>query len=311
MIRAILLAIVGLAWAATALFTVDQSEYVYLTQFGRPVVTYDGSTEAGLHVKWPWPVQTAQKLERRTQQFDLPPAELLTHDPRGRTIDRTLTVEAFVRWRIAGRDGVDKFVRTVGSPEQARVIVGQRVGGRLGAVVGTLPLDELIGVAEPDAVAERAERLRRLLLGDGEAEAYGIEVLDVRLRRFNYPASVRPSIHDRIVSERNRKAAEYQAEGLRRAEEIRSAAERDARTLLAEAKAEEQRLRQSAEAEADAVRSQAHARDPAFFAFLQKLSAYQRMLAESRDVLLLSSRHELFDLLLKPPAADVQKKPAR
>jgi membrane protease subunit HflC len=218
-----------------------------------------------------------------------------------------LTVEAFVAWRIAGADGVDRFLRTVGTPEQARLILGQRVGGRLGAVIGTLPMEELVSVAEPVAVAARAERLReRLLAGDDgdlrslARDAYGIDVVDVRLRRFNYPA-VRPAITERIISERTKKAAEYQGEGTRLAAEITTAAGRTAAIREADAKADAQRVQERAAAEADALRAQAHALDPEFYAFLQKIKTYQRVLSETRDVLLLSSRHELFDLLLRPP----------
>src|SRR5439155_11542024 len=171
-----------LLWSNTALFTVDQAEFAYVTQFGRPVATLDGVTDAGLHLKLPWPVQSVQRLDRRVQLFDLPPAELLTHDPQGRTIDRTLTVEAYVAWRVAGADGVDRFLRTVGTPEQARAILGQRVSGRLGAAVGTLPVEELVSVTDPAGVAARSERLRERLLGptgdDGDLrdlarDAYG------------------------------------------------------------------------------------------------------------------------------------------
>jgi membrane protease subunit HflC len=250
--------------------------------------------------------------------FDLPPAELLTHDPQGRTIDRTLTVEAYVAWRVAEGDAVDRFVRTVGTPEQARLILGQRVGGRIGAVIGTLPLEELVSVADPAAVAARSDRLReRLLAGDDgdlralARDAYGIEVVDVRLRRFNYPAAVRPAIAERIVSERTKKAAEYQGEGARRAAEITSAAARAAAVLEANARADAQRVQERATAEADALRAQAHALDPEFYAFLQKIKTYQRVLSETRDVLLLSSRHELFDLLLRPPKANGNGMPAR
>jgi membrane protease subunit HflC len=308
--RILLVASALTAWLISCLFTVDQAEYIYVTQFGRPIVTLDGATAAGLHVKLPWPVQTVQRLDRRVQLFDLPPAELLTHDPQGRTIDRTLTVEAFVCWRIAGPDGVDRFLRTVGTPEQARAILGQRVSGRLGAAVGTLPLEELVSVTDAAGVAARSERLRDRLLGpagdDGDLRdlarnAYGIEVVDVRVRRFNYPAAVRPEIARRIVSERARKAAEYQGEGVRRAAEITSAAARDAVVLEADAKAAAQRALDRAAVEADRLRNDAHALDPEFYAFLQKIKTYQRVLSETRDVLLLSAKHELFDLLLKPP----------
>jgi modulator of FtsH protease HflC len=306
----LIVSIVVIVWLTTGLFTVEQAEYAYLTQFGRPVVTLDGATAAGLHVKLPWPIQTVQRLDRRVQLFDLPPAELLTHDPQGRTIDRTLTVEAYVCWRIAGADGVDRFLRTVGTPEQARAILGQRVSGRLGAAVGTLPLEELVSVTDVAGVTARSERLRDRLLGasadDGDLrdlarDAYGIEVVDVRVRRFNYPAAVRPEIARRIVSERARKAAEYQGEGTRRAAEITSAAARDAAVVEADAKASAQRAMDRAAVEADKLRNDAHALDPEFYAFLQKVKTYQRIVNETRDVLLLSAKHELFDLLLKPP----------
>jgi membrane protease subunit HflC len=310
--KTILIAIVAIVWLTTCLYTVDQAEYAYVTQFGRPIATLDGATAAGLHFKLPWPVQTVQRLDRRVQLFDLPPAELLTHDPHGRTIDRTLTVEAYVCWRIAGPDGVDRFLRTVGTPEQARAILGQRVSGRLGATVGTLPLEELVSVTDAAGIAARSERLRERLLGaagdDGDLRelakgTYGIEVVDVRVRRFNYPAAVRPEIARRIVSERARKAAEYQGEGVRRAAEITSAAARDAAVMEADAKAAAQRALDRAAVEADRLRNDAHALDPEFYAFLQKVKTYHGILSETRDVLLLSAKHELFDLLLKPPKA--------
>src|SRR5436309_15952766 len=106
--------VIILLWSTTALYAVDQAEFAYVTQFGRPVATLDGAADAGLHVKLPWPVQSVQRLDRREQVFDLPPAELLTHDPQGQTIDRTLTVEAFVCWRVAGPESVGRFVGTVG-----------------------------------------------------------------------------------------------------------------------------------------------------------------------------------------------------
>src|SRR5215471_15542391 len=154
--RFLLLVLVLLLWLSSALYVVDQADFVFVTQFGRPVATFDGSVDAGLHFKYPWPIQSVQRIDRRLQSFDLPPAELLTHDPQGKTIDKTMTVEAFVCWRIADKEGVDRFVRSVGTPEQAQVLLGQRVAGRLGAAISSMPLDELIQVATPDVVSRRS-----------------------------------------------------------------------------------------------------------------------------------------------------------
>ena len=311
--------LVLLLWLVTsALYTVDRTEYVYVTQFGRPVALYDGETEAGLQWKLPWPIQSVQRLDRRLQAFDLPGAELLTHDPKGKTIDKTLTVDAYVCWHLAGKDGVERFIVTVGSPDRARTILGPRVSSRLGAEIGNMPLDELISVAPTGEVEERMERLRQRLLGSNAGEgddtgkkeslkelarqAYGIEIADIRLRRFNHPPQVRDAIFDRIRSERNKKVADYQSEGAKLAEDIKSAAEREARDVLTDARTQESRLRKEADIKADDIRNQAHSKDRDFYTFLQKLETYQRILGDTKDVLLLSSKHEIFDLLMKPPA---------
>ena len=138
---------------------------------------------------------------------------------------------------------------------------------------------------------------------------YGIELVDVRVRRFNYPEKVRPAIAERIISERRKKAADYESEGIRRASDITSEASRDSAITIAQAKAEEQKLKQQATVEAERIRNEAHAQDAAFFEFLQRLQSYQAMLAKTQDILLLSTRHEFFQQLLKPPSTK-DKKPA-
>jgi modulator of FtsH protease HflC len=303
---------------SSSLFTVDRTEFVYLTQFGRRVATFDGESDAGLHTKLPWPIQSVQRLDHRLQVFDLPEAELLTHDPKGKTIDKTLTISAYVCWRIADKDGVDLFVRTVGTPDQAQTILGQRISSRLGAEIGNMNLDDLVSVVPSSRqVDERMDRLSQRLLNqanpddesaqspdslrDDVRRTYGIELVDIRLRRFNYPAQVREAIFDRIRSERNKKVADYQSEGAQLAEDIKSQADYEARTILAEAHATEQRLKGQAEADADRIRNEAHQKDAAFYAFLKKLTEYQRILGDNKTILLLSSHRDLFDLLFKPP----------
>jgi membrane protease subunit HflC len=322
--RIILLAgaamVLGVLLLSTCCFAVDRAEFVYLTQFGRQVQTYDGETDAGLHFKWPWPIQAIQRLDHRLQVFDLPGAELLTHDPKGMTIDKTLTIGAYVCWRIADREGVDRFIRTVGSPNRAEAILGQRISSRLGAEIGIMKLEDLISVASTRQAEERMDRLSmRLLTRAGLEEQdtagenslreearrnYGVEIVDIRLRRFNYPSQVRDAIFDRIRSERNKKAADYQSEGRQLAADITSQADYEARTMLAKARAEEQIVRGKAEADADRIRNQAQAKDAAFYAFLKKLNEYQRILGDGRTVLLLSSQRDLFDLLFKPPSPE-------
>lgn len=329
----VILALIYVAWSS--LFAVDRAEFAYVTQFGKPVATLDGATEAGLHVKWPWPIQSVQRIDRRLQMFDLPTAELPTYDPQGQTIDKMLTVDGFACWRIEDKAGADLFIRTVGSSERAKAILGPRIGARLGAIISQMALDELIHVptARPFGltigglsivlpatslrsyvVERRMADLQERIYGKGDdslrsqlAAEYGIVLVDVRVRRFNYPESVKPAIFARIRSERERKAADYISDGDRKAREIRSAADRDAEITRSTAKAKAELIQKQADADADRIRSEAFAQDREFYAFLQKLEAYRQMLGKTNDTLLLSSKHPLFDLMLNPPTEPGEK----
>jgi membrane protease subunit HflC len=315
----LVLFLVGLVvLARLSLFTVDRTEYVYLTQFGRHVRTYDGADEdeAGLHFKLPWPIQSVQRIDRRLQYFDLPGAELMTLDPERNTIDKTLTVDAYVCWRVADAEAVDRFTRSVGTPEGARQILGQHINSELGTVVSRKQFDDLISIQphkdHPDRrrVDVERERLRdRLLNGSGvekglmatAKEKYGVEVVDVRLRRTSHPPAVREAIFDRIRSEREKKSTDYRSQGQQKAADIKSESERRVSEMKAQAEAEAVRLRGLADAEADAIRNEAQSKDPQFYTFLKKLEDYQKILGDSKTMLLLSTHRELFDVLFNPP----------
>ena len=293
-------AVALVVWGRTALFAVDYAEFAAVTRFGAPIQTLDGTAAAGLHWKWPWPIDGVHRVDRRLQLADLPAVESLTRDAAGGTVDKTLAVDAFVTWRVPDAAAADRFVRTLGSPDQVRRVVGPRVGGRVAAAVGTRPLEALVAIADAATLDARTEAFRRQLLGEpgtpddlpmAVLAEYGVEIVDVRVRRFRYPDAVRASIAERIRSERARKVAEYDTAGRQRAADILSRADADARTIEAQARADKQATDGRADAQADAIRNTAAAQDREFYQFLQKLAAYQAMVADTRDVLLLSTRH--------------------
>ena len=297
-----------LLWARTALYTVDQAEFVYVTRFGEPVAVHNGESAAGLKVKAPWPIDAVLRIDRRVQSFDLPAVESLTRDPVNRTVDKTLAVDAFVTWKIPDAKAADQFVKVVRTPEQARKILAPLINGRLAALISTMPLDDLISVAELAAIDDRTDRVRRKLLGEGDDSLtdralaeYGVQILDVRIRRFSYPQAVRDEIAKRIRSERERKVAEYESDGRKRAAAITTDAYATARETEDKAAEKKKAIESVAKAEAVKIVGAAHAQDPAFATFLEKLQAFQGMVAETRDVLLLSTKHPLFDLLRGPP----------
>ncbi len=306
----IIVIIAVLVVARMCLYAVDASEYVYVTVLGQHQATYDGGADgAGLHFGWPWPIQAAQRLDRRLQYLDLPTQEILTHDPDAKTVDKTLTIEAYACWRIADADGVDRFIKRLGTTDRVRLIVGGRINSQLGALLSQKKMDDLVST-EPGAapgrtkVEDNLEQIKGQLLKEMKnafAQEYGIELVDLRLRRLNHPVAVQPAIFDRIKSERNKKAAEYRSEGEREAKNIESTADAKVREILARASAEEVRLKGEADSEAARIRNEAHSQDPEFYAFLKKMEKLQSILGDNRTVLLLSTHRQIFDLLFQPP----------
>ncbi len=290
-------------------YTVDASEYAFVTVLGRHVATIDGATEAGLYFGWPWPIQMVQRLDRRLQLLDLPALELLTQDVEGKTIDKMLVVEAYAYWKIADRDAVELFVRRKGTGERARAVLGPRITSELGAVIGQMRMEDLINTATgPEAGITRVDATltslhQRLLsqLQEPLRREYGVELADIRLKRFGHPEKVRESIYARIRSEREKKVAEYESEGRRLARNIESTADQKVREMLADAKAEEEKLKGLADAEAIRIRNEAYSKDPEFYSFLKQMEVLQSIFGDSRSMLLLSTQRPIFKLLHQPP----------
>jgi modulator of FtsH protease HflC len=261
----------------------------------------------------------------------LPSTELLTRDPgnrvgginQGGTIDKTLTVEAYVCWRVADKDTVDRFITRMETPERARAILGQRINSELGALIGQMRMDDLISKEQvqvavdpknPEAgfttiskVELNMEQLRGGLLSRLQAAAlteYGIQIVDIRLRRFNHPAEVRPAIFQRIESERNRQAGFYRTQGKQKAKEIVSVAQAKVTELRGKARAYAELEEEVAKTKAAQVRAQAHQEDYKFFVFLEQLKKMSSMLGENKTVLLLSTHHPIFAFLFRPPESE-------
>lgn len=330
-----------LLWARTAFYSVDQAEYVYVTRFGEPVIIHNGAGAAGLHIKAPWPVESVERIDRRVQSFDLPALESLTRDPITGTVDKTLAVDASVTWRVPDPAAADRFFRTVRTPEQARKVLGPLINGRLAAVISALEMDKLISVIDVQTamagtigvpamavnvarfqtedvklIDQRTELVRRRLGGEEELRErvlaeYGIELIDVRVRRFSYPEAVRSSIADRIRSERAKKVADYESEGRQKAAEISAEADRAARTREADARAQKTVIEGQASADAARIRATAYGQDREFYLFLENLRAFQSIISETRDVLLLSTKHPLMKPLAGPPGPSVPPPPPK
>ncbi len=275
---------------ARAWVIVDETQFVLITTFGRPVAVYgDDPGETGLHGKWPW--QTATALDRRLQVSDPAPREVITGDKKN------LEVAGYVVWRI--RDP-ERFLRTAGTLDAASQRLEERVAAALSTTIGHRTLDSLAStdphVWQLDALT--AEVLAAVA-GPAETEL-GVAVVDVRLRRFNHPLEVRPAVFDLIRSERKQVAAALRAEGEAQYVAITAEADSQRDTILARAEAEAERIKSQGEAESTRVLNAAHARDPAFYEFSRTLETYKAALDEKTTVVL-SAASPLLRLLTQGP----------
>ena len=288
------LAMVGLiALVATvrSVVIVDQSESVYITEFGRPVRLI---AAPGLHFKWPH--QSRRGFDRRLQ-VDAPPArEMLTRDKKN------LEVAWYVAWKVAD---VDRFLRSVRTLPDAAARLEDMTASVLAAELGGRDLADLVRVGDDSALAHLMEPVTARL-GEQAEKEYGVAVVACRLRRLNYPEEVRAAVFEQIRSERRRVAAATRAEGESQARQIRSAADRERARIVAEAEADAARLVGEGEAQAARIANDAHAADPAFYQFLKTLEAYRGAL-DKKTTLVLSADNAFLKLLTRglpePPPA--------
>jgi membrane protease subunit HflC len=277
-------AVVLVVLAASTFFTVGQTQQVLITQFGAPVRII---REPGLNMKIPL-IQTVVAFDRRLLDYDAPGEELILGD------QRRLIVDSFTRFRIA--DPL-MFYQTVGAGEAGiRNRLSSIVSSTLRSVLGNEPL---LSVLSSDRARIMGEIQSRVNEG---ARRFGIEVVDVRIRRTDLPEENTQAILSRMQSERERVAREARAEGAEVAQRVRAGAERERTVLLAEAQAQADILRGQGEQEAIRIFADAFQRDPSFFQFWRTMQAYRDAFGEGETRLLLTPDSEFFRYFRESPA---------
>lgn len=334
-----LICLAAVAAAASSLLVVNESEYVIVERLGQIHAVYDRGADRGLHFKLPWPVDVARRFDARVRLFDPPGREVFTRDRKN------ITVDAFVCWRIAGGDEGDspeglavdsersvvRFYRSLGDPEVAEARLESRLRSVLNTAIGQIEMSDLLSVSDstqgPNAsrtslLTELAERVREQVQatedgGSSLAEQAGIELVDLRIKRINFPEGNQQAVFERMRSERQKIAESYRSSGMAESSVIRSSADRQYQEVLARAEADAEKIRGDAEAEAIGILNQAYAADPEFYEVVRTLDAYRQIIGE-RTTLVLSSQSPLFRLLTEglpvrgssagagqPPAADL------
>lgn len=306
-------ACVGVAWLCTCVVFVDESEVVLIERLGTIVAVLDQPDDRGLNVKLPWPIGSARRFDRRMQLFDPPGREAFTRDKKN------VTVDAYVCWRIAENTSAGdllerpavRFFRSLGSPETAQARLETRVRSTLATRIAQVELTDLMRVTDPEHPPENdapvsLDSIAQQLLSDvrqrpdeqeSVTERLGIEVVDVRIKRINFPLGNQQAVFERMKSERQKIADRYRSAGLAQNTVIRSQADRQSSEILSRAEAEAERIRGEAEAEALGILNEAHARDPEFYRTVRTLDAYRKVLNE-KTTLVLSASSNLLKLLV-------------
>ncbi|MBT3849086.1 MAG: protease modulator HflC [Candidatus Marinimicrobia bacterium] len=262
----------------STIIVVDETEQVVILQFGKPVQTI---TDPGLNFKFPAPIQVSNSFDKRLLEYDVPPEEILSRDKK------SLIIDNYVRWRI-----VDPllFLQTVRAIPTAKTRLDDIVYSELRQELGNHDMAEIITETR-ELIMEKVT-----IASNEETSKYGIEVIDVRIRRVDLPQQNEASIYARMEAERKRQANKFRSEGEEEAQKIRAATDRDKTIILAEAYKTSQQIRGEGEAEALDIYAESFSKDPDFYEFLRTLETYEKVI-DKKTTLVLSGDSKLFKAL--------------
>lgn len=288
------LAALLLAFASGALYIVDETKQVVITQFGKPIGR--PVTSAGLHLKIPL-IQEAHYFEKRLLEWDGDPNQIPTKDKK------YIWVDTMARWRIV--DAL-KFLQSVGNEMSAASRLDDIINSAtrdaitnhllVEAVRNSNRILETKDLGEDAIVSEEAlerieigrQQLTRSILDKAKvlAPQYGIELMDVRVKGVNYVEEVRNKVYERMIAERKRAAEKYRSEGQGKAAEIEGQMGKELKLITSEAYRQAQILVGKADAEAINVYAQAYSQDPEFYAFMKTLETYKNTIDADSTILL-------------------------
>jgi len=276
------LALVALTLLYRTFFTIDETQFAIVTQFGKPVRTI---TTAGLKLKWPW--QSLLSFEKRLMVYNPRPSEFLTKDKKN------IVVDSYVAWRIADPN---RFLQTVNDLTGAEMRLHDTVWAASAAALGNADLSALVSIRPEEAPVQDVMRQVTEQSRARALEQYGIEIVEVRMKRLNLPAQNRESVFARMRAERERIAKQYRAEGEAEALKIRAEADKEKARIISEAYREAEKIRGDGDARSTRIYAEAYSRDPKFYKLVRTLEAYKKVI-DPNTTAILSSDSELLKLL--------------
>ena len=248
-------------------FIVDLTQTAIVVQLGEPKRTI---TEPGLKFKIPF-VQEVTYFDKRLLDYDVPAREVITKDKK------TILIDNYAKWKIVDPLQVYKSFQTQRGALQR---LDDIIYSELRVELGLHELQEIVSANRLIIMAKVAQRANEI------ANKYGLEILDVRIKRADLPEQNAKAVFDRMQAERERIAKQYKAEGAEEAQKIRSEAEKDRAILLADAYKISQEIRGAGEAKAFKIYADAYRQDPEFFEFMRTMEAYTKVFATNTTMVL-------------------------
>ena len=271
-----------------SLFIVQEISQAIVLQFGDPKKII---TKAGLNFKIPF-IQNVVYLDKRILNLDNDPEEVIAAD------QKRLIVDAFARFKI-----VDplKFYISVGNERVARSRLSTIINSRIRGVLGTQELATLLST-------DRARQMQIIQSQvNEEAKNFGINIVDVRIKRADLPPANSEAIYKRMQTEREREAKEFRAQGAEIAQKIRSTADKDVTVILAQANKKSEIMKGEGDGQRNKIFANAFGRDPQFFAFYRAMQAYEKALIGGETSLVLSPDSDFFKFFGKSIKPNIKR----
>ena len=272
----LILIIVILIIGSMAFFTVNETQKAIMFKFGEIVST---DFKPGLHGKIPF-VNNVRKFDARIQTMDAEPERYLTSEKKN------VIVDSFVKWRI--KNVANYYTATGGDALRANLRLSQIIKDGLRGEFAKRTIQEAIS-------GERAEIMDIITeAGNKEAQAFGIEIIDVRIKRVDFPQDISDSVYSRMRAERQRVAKDLRSRGAEAAEKIRAEADRQVTVLKADAYRDSEKLRGEGDAAATEIYARAYGKDLEFYSLYRSLNAYKTTFASKSDILVIEPDTEFF-----------------
>ncbi|PIE41069.1 MAG: HflC protein [Gammaproteobacteria bacterium] len=277
----ILLILAVVFFASSFVYTVKEYQRGVLLKFGEII---EADLKPG--ISWKLPVVHEPRLfDGRIQSFDMRPAEYLTQEKK------RLIVDSFVMWRI---DNVEKYFTATGGglESQAQRLLAPRINEGLRNKFGERTVHEVVSGEREELMVELTAEVNKKT-----REEFGIEVVDIRVKRIELPPTVSGKVYERMRAEREREAREYRSQGKELAEGIRATADRERIEILAAAYKQAEQTRGAGDAESAAIYADAYNADAEFFEFFRKLQAYREVFSDKQDILVVKPEGDFFNKL--------------